>query len=100
MFLALRCANHAHAQPGFSIQVKLQCNTTKHIVDMLAKKYREVPTGSGTSMGEQIRLFESHDAGNKQTWTIVVTNPNGFSCLIRGGDDWVTNPIIPKGDPT
>lgn len=66
---------------------------------MLKEKYRELPTGGGMSKGEQVRLFESHAAGEKQTWTLVLTNPNGLSCIMKGGDDWLNDPAIIKGDP-
>ena len=85
---------------GFSVQVIVKCNTTEMILDLLKDKYREVVTGGGISGGEQIRLFESHDAGDKQTWTLVISNPNGLSCIMKGGEDWIVKPLIPKGDPT
>ncbi len=89
----------ARSQPGFHVVVRLSCNTTDFVIDMLKKNHREAVTGGGLSGNEQVRLFESHDAGNKQTWTLVISNPNGTSCLIKGGEDWMTNPEIPKGDP-
>lgn len=97
MFLALRCPAHAKE---FKIPIFLTCDDTKVILNMLHNKYREEATGGGMSMKEQVRLFESHDAGNKQTWTLIISNPNGLSCVIKGGQDWITNPKIPKGDPT
>ena len=89
----------AKAQTGFIIQVRLHCNATEVILGMLKDKYREVATGGGMSSSEQIRLFESHDAGDKQTWTLVLSNPNGQSCIMKGGEDWISDDKIIKGDP-
>lgn len=89
----------AQAQ-GFTLPIILQCNTTDAVLKMLKEKFREVTTGGGASGREHVRLFESHDVGEKQTWTLVISNPNGLSCIIKGGQDWITDPAITKGDPT
>lgn len=85
---------------GFSIPVFLKCNTTKFISDMLKYEYQEESIGLGSSAGEKVQLYTSHGIGNNETWTLVISNPNGYSCIIKGGSNWIVAPLIPKGKPT
>lgn len=95
----LLVASSAKAQ-GFVIHVPLQCDTTEALINLLKDRWKEVPIGGGLSRDEHVRLFTSHNAGDKQTWTLIVSNVNGFSCLIRGGEDWIVEPPVKKGDPS
>lgn len=98
MFLAVRFP--AHAQQEFLRVVKLPCNSTKIIVEALADKFSEELIGSGLSIGKnQIRLFTTHSASKKQTWSILITYPDGTSCMLNAGNDWEVEPLIAKGDP-
>lgn len=98
MFLVIWCGT-AHSQ-GFELPIILKCNNTSVILKMLKKDFREASTGGGATGNEQVRLFESHDAGNKQTWTLVLSNPNGLSCIMKGGQDWIQDQKMTRGDPT
>jgi hypothetical protein len=85
---------------GFTVPIMLKCNDTRTVLGMLHEGYKELPIGGGMSSDEQVRLFTSHHAGDKQTWTLIISNPNGLSCILKGGDDWIVAPLITKGDPT
>jgi hypothetical protein len=99
MFLAIRCP--VRAQQEFLRIVKLPCNSTKIIVEALSDKFSEELIGSGLSTGEnQIRLFTTHGASKKQTWSILITYPDGTSCMLNAGSDWEVEPLITKGDPS
>lgn len=61
------------------------CGTHQSIAENLKKSYAETPVSMGiTSGGGIIEVFSSP----KGTWTLVITQPNGVSCLIAAGQDW------------
>jgi len=62
---------------------------------MLAKKYQERRVAVGvTSAGGLVEVLTSADGG---TWTILVTAPNGQSCIVSAGEGWrVVTPQEPE----
>ena len=61
------------------------CGSHQSISENLKKSYTEAPVSMGiTSGGGIIEVFSSP----KGTWTLVITQPNGMSCLIAAGQDW------------
>lgn len=89
----------AKAQGSYLI-ARLPCNTTELVLKMLEGEYKELPIGSGQSRGSKISLYTSHGADeSKQTWTIIITQGD-MSCVMKGGEDWIVNPKIIKGDPS
>lgn len=79
----------------------MMCGSTVGVLRMLDNKFREKTIGGGLSMdNNQVTLFSSHNAGNKQTWTILITYPTGLSCILDSGEDWFVNQTIVKGAPT
>ncbi len=61
------------------------CGSHQSISENLKKSYTEAPISMGvTSGGGIIEVFSSP----KGTWTLVITQPNGVSCLIAAGKDW------------
>ena len=63
-----------------------QCNDRQKVIDLLAQKYKEAPVASGvTNNGGLVEILSS-DKGN--TWTIIVTTPQGVSCLVAAGEGW------------
>jgi len=63
-----------------------QCNDRKQILDLLAKKYQEAPVASGvTNNGGLVEVLTNAKGG---TWTIIVTTPQGVSCLVAAGEGW------------
>jgi len=65
------------------------CGSRQSISESLKKSYTEAPISMGlTSGGGVIEVFSSP----KGTWTLVITQPNGMSCLIAAGQDWETLP--------
>ncbi len=71
-------ADGAAAQP--------QCNDRKQVLDLLAQKYKEAPVASGvTNNGGLVEVLTDNKGG---TWTIIVTTPQGVSCLVAAGEGW------------
>ena len=63
-----------------------QCDERTKVLGHLAKKYQEAPVAIGvTSTGGLVEVLSTGD-GN--TWTIIVSNPNGVSCLLAAGEGW------------
>ncbi len=82
------------ATPAFAQMV---CGNHEDIKKRLETGYQEVPTGMGLAgNGGVIELFTSE----KGTFTIVLTRPNGMSCLMAVGENWeaVKDPTPVKGD--
>lgn len=63
-----------------------QCNDRKQVIDLLAQKYKESPVAAGvTNNGGLVEVLTDGKGG---TWTIIVTTPQGVSCLVAAGDGW------------
>lgn len=61
------------------------CGTHSAVSNNLKKSYAEVPVSMGVTIGGGV--IEVY-ASPKVTWTLVITQPNGVSCLIAAGQDW------------
>ena len=69
------------------------CDTRVHVLGQLAKKYGEQPVAIGvTNKGGLVEVLTTSD-GN--TWTIIVSMPNGLSCLVAAGQGWRTQDYEP-----
>ena len=82
-FMLAACATPALAQPA-----PQPCDARDRVLAHLATKYREVPVGVGiTNRGGMLEVLTTADGG---TWTIIVTLPNGISCMVASGEGWRT----------
>lgn len=61
------------------------CGPRDIVVRSLERDFQEQQTNIGISGGAVVELFKS-DGG--KTWTLVITLPNGQSCLVGSGNDW------------
>lgn len=62
------------------------CGKRDDVLAQLSEKFREAPVGVGlASNGGLIELLTA-DTGT--TWTLIVTMPNGPTCLVAAGRDW------------
>ena len=67
-------------------QSQNQCNTRDNVISLLSSKYKEAPVAVGvTNTGGLVEVLSTGD-GN--TWTIIVTTPQGMSCLVAAGEGW------------
>jgi hypothetical protein len=84
------------AQPVAAQTVAAQtgvCADRAKIVDRLQSKYGESRQGVGVAQGQRVMEIWASEASG--SWTIVMTLPDGSSCLIAAGEDWE-----PLADPT
>jgi len=64
------------------------CSPRNDVLGHLAKKYGEAPVAIGvTNKGGLVEVLTTGD-GN--TWTIIVSMPNGTSCMVAAGEAWRT----------
>ena len=72
----LLSTHHAHAQ-------QQNCAPRLAVVDRLAETYGETRQSIGLATNNTVvEVFASAESG---TWTLVVTNPRGVSCLVAAG---------------
>jgi hypothetical protein len=63
-----------------------QCDQRTTVIGHLAKKYQEAPVAIGvTSTGGLVEVLTT---GDGDTWTIIVSKPDGMSCLVAAGEGW------------
>ncbi len=73
---------------SFEAAAQSACSPRTDVLGHLAKKYGEAPVAIGvTNKGDLIEVLTTGD-GN--TWTIIVSMPNGQSCMVAAGEGWRT----------
>ena len=74
------------------------CFDTKELETDLLARFNEIPQGAGlTNKGYLLRRFASL---KNNTYTLVVTQPSGLSCVVEMGTDWQESPKEIAGDKT
>ncbi|QHQ36269.1 hypothetical protein [Algicella marina] len=67
------------------------CGEREQIVSRLGDKYGEARTARGLSHNNgMVEVYASEETG---TWTILITLPNGETCLVAAGDFWENAPL-------
>ena len=75
---------------------QVACAPHDAMAKRLGARFAEVPASKGlASSGKLVELFTSEDGG---TWTLVLTEPRGVSCIVAAGKYWYDVPAIPT-DP-
>ena len=74
---------------GFSLPASAQqsvCGKRGDILKQLSIRYSEAPAAMGlASTGGMVEVLTSPAGGS---WTIIMTMPNGMSCLVAAGENW------------
>ena len=61
-----------------------QCNSRDKVLELLSETYSEAPVAVGvTNNGGLVEVLSTGD-GN--TWSIIITSPQGMSCLVAAGE--------------
>ncbi len=70
------------------------CTARDGLLSQLESQYGEVPVAIGVADGRLIELLTAKDG---LTWTIILTSPQGLSCLIASGEGWRPLAPVPSG---
>ena len=76
----------------------LACDKRQRVIGHLASKYKEAPVAIGvTNAGALVEVLST---GDGLTWTIIVSNPDGMTCLLATGEGWRSiQPEVAKFGP-
>ncbi|MER9237207.1 hypothetical protein NKI56_35485 [Mesorhizobium sp. M0622] len=62
------------------------CAPRPELLKQLSKRFNEAPSALGLAKdGSVIEVLTSDDGS---TWTIMISRPNGSSCLVAVGEGW------------
>ena len=56
------------------------------MIRQLSDKYREAPVALGITHNGG--LIEVLSTAKGETWSIIITSPQGMSCLVAAGEGW------------
>lgn len=78
----LLATHHAFAQAGQN------CAPRERVITQLAERFGETRQSIGIeSNNSVVEVFASNETGS---WTIILTLPNGLSCLVAAGESFET----------
>ncbi|QRY69790.1 hypothetical protein JVX98_16565 [Ensifer sp. PDNC004] len=81
----------ARPVPAIS-QAPVNCADRSEVIEFLTRQYQEKP--AATALINQQAIMEIYAADNG-SWTLIVTDVNGRSCVILAGKSWETLPPLP-----
>ncbi len=71
------------------------CMNRADVLEQLSSKYAETPISLGLAKsGDVVEIFSS---GDGDTWTMVLTRPDGKTCLVASGEAWQAIPVKVRG---
>lgn len=71
------------------------CHSHTDLAQMLNQKFSEQPNAIGLQAdGHLVEVFVANDG---TSWTIVVTRPDGWSCIVAVGEHWESLPNLITG---
>lgn len=76
----------AIASPAVADQTQSACGPHSDVVKALGSKFHE--TQSATALTSAGTLLEVLTANDGATWTIIVSRPDGISCVVAAGENW------------
>tara|TARA_B100000676_G_C17935751_1_gene763464 strand:+ start:107 stop:418 length:312 start_codon:yes stop_codon:yes gene_type:complete len=81
---------------SMSAETEQRCEQRRTVLQYLSNEYSEKPVAMGVAEnGGLIEVLTSHK-GN--TFTIIVTSPEGETCMVAAGEDWqaLIRQVTPK----
>lgn len=80
--------------PALAALATPACDWRSSTVALLEQEYSESVAGVGImSGGRLVELLTS-----EKSWTLLLTMPNGVTCMIAAGEDWQRLPPKKKGE--
>jgi len=77
----------ALAPPVFA---QSNCAPRDVVTKQLTQKFGEVSQGGG--LQSQARIYELWSSQVTGSWSILVTNTSGMTCVLATGNNWTPNP--------
>jgi hypothetical protein len=71
-----------------------QCGNHDKIVDVLGHKYKETRRVMGVVNAKAVMEIFMSPQG---TWTMVITDTSGISCITAAGEEWQDVPVAVAG---
>lgn len=82
--------------PAAAAFAEAPCAPRASLLSELADKYSEAPSAHGLSSdGTLVEVLTSDDG---ETWTIIISMPNGTSCLVASGESWTAAQRLAQGE--
>ncbi len=76
----------AIGHPAAADQAPAACGPHTDVIKALGDKFHE--TQSATALTSAGTLLEVLTANDGATWTIIVSRPDGLSCVVAAGQNW------------
>ncbi len=76
----------AISSPAAAEQPPAACGPHTEVIKALGDKFHE--TQSATALTSAGTLLEVLTASDGSTWTIIVSRPDGLSCVVAAGQNW------------
>lgn len=74
------------------VRAEPQCSPRQVVVDYLLAEFQERPVGAGiANNGGVVEVLTNPDG---RSWTVLITMPDGLSCLMAAGHDWQALPLV------
>ena len=89
VILATLMIAHPHSAAS---QMMRSCAARSEVVNFLDKNFAERLTAVG--LVNQNAMLEVY-AAQSGTWTLLITDVHGVSCILLSGDSWDTMPALP-----
>lgn len=72
--------------PPVAAQTEANCLTRDQVIEVLVNRYHEQATGAGLqSPYQMLEIWTSPETG---TFTVLVSYPDGTSCVVASGSYW------------
>jgi len=76
----------AVGRPAAADQTPTACGPHTDVIKALGSRFHE--TQSATALTSAGTLLEVLTADDGSTWTIIVSRPDGLSCVVAAGQNW------------
>lgn len=74
------------------------CTDRSDVLSHLSSEYSEAPVAMGIANNGGVVEILSSKTGT--SWTIILTMPNGMTCMIAAGEHWESIPSMATLGPT
>lgn len=79
---------------SFPATAQIGCQSRDVVIDWLRDSHKELVIAIGLTNDGKLVEFAASSEG--KTWTFIITNPQGISCLLTAGQDWTILRAAPE----